>query len=349
MTTPVRIGIIGSGFMGMTHAAAAHQLPETDLVAIAGGSRAAGLAAQYGVALENDAAALIRRSDVDAVVITTPHHVHVSDTLDAFDNGKHVLVEKPMATTLADCDAMMAAAAKTGRTLAVGFHQRFRQNNREARRLIRDGELGEVHLAQINMLPSVAPMLADPAFQGKWEWWLDPRSLGHILNSGPHAIDLMRWLLDAEPVRIAASCKTTRPAAAVEDTTGALLEFSNGTICVLTSSCVAPAPSFPGEEFRFRFMGSKGVMDLDPYTTVRISRGNELVAASVQDTVGHQQSSTLLGLARMQAYLDQMQNFVLAIRGLPSGVADGQDGRHAVAACLAMLDSSRAHSGLLAR
>lgn len=337
----MRFGIIGSGFMGMTHAAAIAQCSGAQLVAIAGGERAPGLAAQHGVAHEPDASSLIRRDDIDAVVITTPHHLHAAQALETFEHGKHALVEKPMATTLDDCDAMIDAAGKSGRTLAVGFHQRFRRNSREARARIRAGALGEIHLAQINMLPAVAPMLADPAFAGRWEWWQDPRSVGHILNSGPHAIDLMRWLLDAEVVHVSAHCRTTRPNAVVEDTTAALLEFSNGTICVLTSSCVAPTPSFPGEEFRFRLMGSRAVMDLDPFTQLRMSQDNDLVVVSTQETVGHQQSSTLLGPGRLQAYIDQIENFLLATQGLPTLVADGNDGRAAVSACLAMLQSSR--------
>ena len=341
MTVPMRFGIIGSGFMGMTHAAAIAQSPGAQLVAIAGGQRAPGLAEQHGVALEADASALIRRDDIDAVVITTPHHLHAAEAVDAFEHGRHVLVEKPMATTLDDCDAMIEASRRSGRMLGVGFHQRFRRNSREARTRIREGALGDVHLAQINMLPAVAPMLADPTFAGRWEWWQDPRSVGHILNSGPHAVDLMRWLLDAEVVHVAAHCRTTKPNAVVEDTTAALLEFSNGTICVLTSSCVAPTPSFPGEEFRFRLMGSRAVMDLDPFTQLRMSQGNELAVVSTQETVGHQHSSTLLGPGRLQAYLDQIENFMLAAQGMPSGIATGDDGRAAVSTCLAMLESSR--------
>ncbi|MEO7652741.1 MAG: Gfo/Idh/MocA family oxidoreductase, partial [Bryobacteraceae bacterium] len=127
--TPVRIGIIGSGFMGLTHAAAVTNLESTQLVAIAGGRRAPGLAAQYGVACDESPEALIERSDIDAIVITTPHHLHARDTIHAFATGKHVLVEKPMATSLADCNSMIEAGEKAGRVLSVGFQQRFRKNN----------------------------------------------------------------------------------------------------------------------------------------------------------------------------------------------------------------------------
>src|SRR5260370_36803880 len=103
--TRLRIGIIGSGFMGMTHAAAAKAVEGIELAAIAGGRRAPELAAKYGAALEPGGAALIERNDVDAVVITTPHHLHAADTLPPLRCGKHRLAEKPMPTTVADDDA----------------------------------------------------------------------------------------------------------------------------------------------------------------------------------------------------------------------------------------------------
>ena len=118
MKSPVGLGITGSGFMGLTHAEAASLVEETKLVAVAGGSRAPKLAGQYRVAVEPDVAALVRRSDIDAVVITTPHHVHVAEALAAIEAGKHVLVEKPLATTVADCDRIIDAAARRGVVLA---------------------------------------------------------------------------------------------------------------------------------------------------------------------------------------------------------------------------------------
>jgi len=88
----IRIGIIGSGFMGLTHAAAVTQTNGTQLADVAGGRRAPALAQQYGVPVEPDAETLLERADIDAVIIATPHHLHARDTLRAFATGKHVLV-----------------------------------------------------------------------------------------------------------------------------------------------------------------------------------------------------------------------------------------------------------------
>lgn len=335
-----RIGIIGSGFMGLTHAAAVDATDGCTLVAISGGRRAPGLAAQHGVEHIEDPSSLIERTDFDAIIVTTPHHLHVRDTLHAFDTGKHVLVEKPMATSVADCDAMIDAASAAGKVLAVGFQQRFRKNNREAKRLIEAGALGDLMLAHVAMLPSMQPMLADPGFAGGWAWWRDPRSLGHVINAGPHAVDLLRWAFGVEVQTVSALCRTFQRDAHVEDTTAALLALSNGAVCSFNSSLMAPAPSFPGEEFRFRFIGANSVMDLDPYSELRISNAGKLETVSTQETLGHQSSNTLTNPVRMAAYNRQMAEFVRAMSGEASEIATGQDGRASVAACLAMLESS---------
>ena len=133
----IRFGIVGSGYMGKTHAEAVHRLPNAELVAVAGGTRAPDLAKQYEVDFETDIDALLRRKDIDAIVITTPHHLHYEQTLVALHEKKHVLVEKPLATSVDDCNQMINLAAQNELILGVGYHQRFRVNNYTARALIR--------------------------------------------------------------------------------------------------------------------------------------------------------------------------------------------------------------------
>ena len=146
----IRFGIVGSGYMGKTHSEAVHRLPNAELIAVAGGSRAPDLAKQYAVDLE-DVDTLLRRSDIDAVVITTPHHLHYEQTLVALQEKKLVLVEKPLATSVDDCRQMVEMAAENKLILGVGYHQRFRVNNYTARALIRDGVIGDVVSIQVTM------------------------------------------------------------------------------------------------------------------------------------------------------------------------------------------------------
>ncbi len=340
----IRFGILGSGYMGRTHAEAIRHLgDQATLTAIAGGSRAAGLAQRYGIAEEPSAEALIRRADVDAVIVATPHHLHPAATILALGEGKHVLVEKPLATSVEDCDGMIAAAAAAKRVLATGYHQRFRPNNREACRLLRSGAIGKLQTVLVSM-PSQQPV-GMSNFGSDWNWWNDPASVGHMINSFPHAIDLLRWCTRAEVVTVSAFCRTTLPGISVEDTTLALAEFSNGMIASLYSSRALPTPSFPGEGFRLRMVGSTGLIDLDAYDELKLSdaKGWHLIAK--QPAVGHESADTAFGEGRMPAYREQMAASLAAIRGevLPeerTRVGSGSDGRIAVGVCRAMLASS---------
>src|SRR5262249_12995075 len=107
----IGIGVLGSGFMGHTWAeVAANHAQGTQLVAVAGGRRAAGLAQEYGIPEEPSFEALLERGDVDAVAITTPPDGHRDQVVQAAKAGKHILVEKPMAITAAEARDMVAAA-----------------------------------------------------------------------------------------------------------------------------------------------------------------------------------------------------------------------------------------------
>lgn len=335
----IRFGILGSGFMGRTHAEAVRRLPNAELVAVHGGTRAPALAERYGMAFEPDKAALLRRPDIDAIVVTTPHHLHVEEALAALGQGKHVLVEKPLATSVADCAQLVAAAAQRKLTLAVGYQQRFRVNNAKARKLIRSGVIGRVCAVQMSM-PMYAGAIKAGGFGGNWAWWNDPASVGHLINSAPHAIDLLRWFTGGDVVTVSAFSRTFLPDVPVEDTTMGLLELSTGAICSLFSSRALPAPSFPGEDFRLRITGSTGLLDLDPYGELRLSDENGWRTVSQQPPVKHEGADTAFADVRMQAYCDQMTAFIAAIEGRPSDVGTGADGLAGVAACLAMLESS---------
>lgn len=336
----IRFGILGSGFMGRTHAEAVKRLPHTELVAISGGSRAPALAERYGVTHVLEMPDLLRRSDIDAVVITTPHHLHVEEAVLGLEHGKAVLVEKPLATSVADCDRMIDAATRHKRLLAVGYQQRFRVNNAKAQSLVAENAIGEIQTILVSM-PMYAGAIKSGGFGGNWAWWNDTASVGHVINSAPHAIDLMRRFTGGEVSAVSAFSRSYLPGLKVEDTTLALMEFSNGTISSLYSSRALPTPSFPGEDFRFRIVGSTGLMDLDAYSELRLSDEKGWRVVSTQPAVKHEGADTAFADVRMQAYCDQLNAFVDAIEGKPSLVGTGADGRAAVAACLAMLTSSQ--------
>lgn len=337
----IRFGITGSGYMGRTHAEALRRLSNTELVAIWGGTRAPGLAQKYGAVCEPTLAALIGRSDLDAIVVTTPHHMHAEEAVLALSTGRHVLVEKPMATSVVDCDRMIAAAVKERRVLATGYQQRFRANNMRARELIATGIIGTVLTAQVSM-PCYLGDYKDSGFGGgNWAWWDDPASVGRSLNSSPHALDLIRGFIGAQAATVSAFSRTFLPHQTNEDTTVALIEYTNGTLGSFFFSDALAAPAFPGEGFRFRLIGSAGLMDLDPYGELRVSDKKGWRVEAKQPYIPHDDADAAYGDVRMGAYCAQIRSFLEAIEGMPAALGSAADGRADVATCLAMYTSSR--------
>ena len=337
----IRFGITGSGYMGRTHAEAIKRLDAAVLVAVWGGTRAPGLAERYGAACEATVQSLVRRTDIDAIIVTTPHHLHAAEAVAALESGKHVLVEKPMATSVEDCDRMIAAATRRGRVLATGYQQRFRSNNVRARQLIAANAIGAIRTVQVSM-PCFEGSFKDSGFGGgNWAWWNYSESIGRTLNGAPHALDLIRSFTGAEVATVSAFSRTFLPGQTNEDTTLALLEFTNGTLCSLFVSDALPAPSFPGEDFRFRIMGSTGLIDLDPYGELRIADQDGWRVEARQPVVGYDSTDSAFGDVRMRAYCDQIAAFIDAIHGGPGGLGTAVDGRADVATCLALFASSR--------
>jgi predicted dehydrogenase len=336
----IRFGITGSGFMGRTHAEAIKLAPGASLTAVWGGTRASRLSGDYGVDWEPSLKDMVRRADIDAIVVTTPHYLHADEAMAAIEAGKHVLVEKPLATSVEDCDRLSEAAARRRVVLAVGYQQRFRGNNLRARDLIRSKAAGALQTVQVSM-PLYMGGMKDGSFGGAWDWWGNAASIGHVLNSAPHAIDLLRWFTGAEVSWVSALCRTFGSDRQVEDTTLAIFELSNGTLCSLFSSRALPAPSFQGEDFRFRIVGEKGLVDLDPYGELRASDQHGWRVVSTQPPVGHQEAGSAFAGVRMEAYRDQISAFLDAVHGKPAAGGTGADGRAGVEACLAMLTSSR--------
>ncbi len=122
MTAPMRFGLVGYGLWGRLHAEAIKKAPDALLVAVACASRETAAAAERdlpGVLVHRDYRALLARSDIDAVDIVVPNHLHAEVGVAALEAGKDVLLEKPMAPTVEDCDRLLEAARRSGRVLSI--------------------------------------------------------------------------------------------------------------------------------------------------------------------------------------------------------------------------------------
>lgn len=334
----VRYGIIGSGFMGRTHAEAIHNLDAAELVAVASGSRAPKLAADYNAEHIATTEELINRTDIDAVIITTPQYMHVDEALAAAAQDKHLFIEKPMTTTVADAEKIIETCDQRKLKLSVGYQQRYRTVPRAMHDQVQAGTIGQIHTVQFNQ---VFMLFTDPGFGGDWSWWANPAAVGHILAGGVHSIDLMRWTLQAEVVSVFGHSRTYREPHEPENTTMGLLTFSNGTIMALWASSATPPPSFPNQAFRALLMGETGMMDMDAYTTLQVSTDGEWRTVAEQPPVNTEYADTAFRQPRMQAYIEQLEQFNNAILNDTEPPVTGYDGLVGVAAALAFLESSR--------
>lgn len=328
----VRIGIIGAGFMGRTNAeAVTRYLDQARLTAIAGGSRAPALAAEYGVPCETSVDALLARSDVDAVLISTPHAQHADQAVAAAARGKHILLDKPMATTVEECDRILDAARQANVKLMIMFGQRFRICNLEARRLIREGAIGRVRMIQ-------ELILAGGGLESLPEWQRRPENYGTFLGHAVHNIDRIRWLTGAEIVTVSAHAQRD-PATGNEVSTMALFSLSDGAMATVWEAWNIASPPFPRSASGAWIAGESGNLDLDAYGELRLGRGNEWRVIAEQPPIDWK-GDGMLSPVRMQSYQAQHQEFVNSILEDRTPAVTGEDGRAAVEAAVAAYRSA---------
>lgn len=332
-TDKVRIGIVGSGFMGKTNAeTVARYLRGAKLMAVAGGTRAPRLAAEYRVAHEPTVERLLERRDIDAVLISTPHAEHARQAVAAAEHGKHILLDKPMATTLEDCDRILEAVRRARVNLMIMFGQRFRICNREAHRLIQEGAIGRIKMIREVILNSGGLASLPP-------WQSQPRNSGTLLAHGVHNIDRIRWLSGQEITSVAAQVQLDATSGN-EVSTMAVLGLSGGAMATLWESWDIPAPGFPQTASSSWVVGDSGILDVDAYAELRLGREGKWTTVARQDLIDWK-GKGMLDPVRLEAYRLQDQEFVDSIReGRPPTVT-GEDGRKAVEAALAIYRSAR--------
>jgi predicted dehydrogenase len=265
----LRIGIVGMGGMGWFHASRYFQIPGAEVKAIAD-IRPDRLEAKNAVQIniENkaslpdlsavqrfaDAEQLIARADVDVVDICLPSYLHAQYAIRALGAGRHVLCEKPMALSLTDADAMIAASKAAGRKLMIAQCIRFWPEYQYLKRAVREGTYGK--LLSLNMYR----IGGRPAGWGWEDWFMDPaRSGGSLYDLHIHDVDFVNSMLGA-PERIQASERRTNPGSACE-IIHALYQYANGPqVSIHAGWSEVQIPFRAGYEAWFE----RGFLRLDP-------------------------------------------------------------------------------------
>ncbi len=347
----VRAALVGCGKVGHIHAAALHALTEADLVGVcdASGERAGAFAARYGGRPFAEVAAMLREARPEAVLIATPHPLHAAPTVLAAEAGAHVLVEKPLAANLADCDAMIAACRKAGVQLGVISQRRLYEPVRRMKDAIDAGKLGRPALGVFVMYSWRDPAYyqSDP-WRGRW----DTEGGGVLVNQSPHQLDLLQWFMGPIAEISGYWANVNHPSVEVDDTAVAVLRFQNGGL----GSIVTSVAQRPGIYTRVHVHGTNGAsvgVETDRGATfvAGVSRVKEPALNDVWTIPGEENR-----LAEFQAedrahfeHIDptthyhrlQIQDFLQAIRAGRPPLVTGEEGRVVVEMFTAIYRSQR--------
>jgi len=229
MAEQLKTAIIGCGKVTDLHAAAFLNLKDSRFVAVCGRTqeKTESYASKYGVKAYTDVSEMVSKEKIDVVNICTPHPNHRIPAIAAMEAGAHVLIEKPFASTLEDCDAMLDAAQKYNRQIGVICQRRWYLPAQRVKKAIEDGKIGRPVFGTVNMLGWRDKNYYDSdPWRGTWEG----EGGGILVNQAPHQLDLLQWYMGEIDELYGVASNLNHPYIEVEDTANAILKFKNGGI-----------------------------------------------------------------------------------------------------------------------
>lgn len=237
----LKTAIVGCGKVGHLHAKALSAVPESHFVAVCGRdrTRTETFAAAYNVKPYCDVEEMIAREGIQALAICTPHPLHALHAVKAVRAGVHVIIEKPLASTLEDCDAILNAAKERGVKVGMISQRRFYAPALRVKKAIEDGKLGKPILGSVVMYGwrDQAYYRSDP-WRGSWQG----EGGGVLVNQAPHQLDLLHWYMGEVDELFGFWANLNHPYIEVEDTAVAVLRFKNGALGnILVSNSQNPA------------------------------------------------------------------------------------------------------------
>ena len=317
----LKIGLVGCGGLGSRHAAHVESIEGAELVAVCDYELASAkaLADRFTSqpAVYDDHRTMLSAQSLDAVLVVTPNFVHSPITVDAATAGAHVFCEKPMALTVEDCDAMIEAADNAGVFLMIGYVRRFQNAYREMKRLIDEGQIGEVRMAHAVRLGTGAP-------GGVAGWQLDRERYGGLFSMHSHELDQLTWMAGEVRAVQAAMRYGDESDNTVEESIFINLEFSSGAIGSLSSSRI-----YPGGSYELGVAGTEGSVKITSGT------GAQLTLNRMGEKPEH------MTYERNNGLLEEMIYFLQCIRTGEQPQSNGLDGRRTIAISLAAHESAR--------
>lgn len=251
--------VVGSGLWGSLHARVYSESEKARLVAVCDidERRARDLASKFGAESYTNLNAMLARDDIDAVSIVTPDFAHTDIALEAIAAGKHILCEKPLATTSAECRRIIDAAKAADLKLMVDFHARWSPPFWSAKKSIERGDVGSVRLVyyRLNDTIYVPTEMLSWASKSTVAWFI-----------GSHSLDTVMWLVGDRPTSVYAVSRSVVLKSRGIDTPDfyeVILEFANGAVAVIENCWILPN-SLPNIiDLKCEIIGSEGALYVD--------------------------------------------------------------------------------------
>jgi UDP-N-acetyl-2-amino-2-deoxyglucuronate dehydrogenase len=340
MPTSEAIGfaILGTGMVAEYHSQAVAANADLGARLVTVGhydpTRFAEIGARFGVPCVGQEE-LLADPAVDVVCICTPSGQHAPQTIAAACAGKHVLVEKPMALSLTDADAMIAACEQAGVKLGVAFQSRAKPLFQRIHSAIEAGDLGELTLGVVT-LPYSRPQAYYDQADWRGTWAMDGG--GVLMNQGIHQVDLLVWCM-GDPVEVQAYADTLHRGIEVEDTLAATLHYANGALATITATTTA-APGFP---HRIEIYGTNGGIQTEGDALVRWALSEPAQATVESPETGFAVDAGAGGDPRgisAAGHIAIFRDFIHALREGRAPLVDGMEGRRSLAVVLAVYQAA---------
>lgn len=330
------VAILGTGMVAGYHKQAVDAHPDLDLIAVShyDESKFAEISKSFAVPCLGYSD-ILERSDIHIICICTPSGQHAEQTIAAAQAGKHVLVEKPMALSLEDADAMIQACQEANVQLGVALQRRAEPLFKQVKAALVAKDLGDLSLA----LVSIPYVRTDEYYnQAAWRgtWALDGG--GVLMNQGIHLVDLLVWFM-GDPVIVQATAKTLHRNVEVEDTLASTLEFANGSLATITATTTAA----PGFAHRVEIYGTQGGIQIAGEQVIQWSLTDNS-SASVTPFVSPESLTAGSGGdprgIQATGHINIMADFVTAIQENHAPAIDGHEGRRSLKTILDIYSSA---------
>ena len=327
----LKAAVIGVGAMGMHHARVYNELEGVELVAVADADpkKADAIGRRFKVPTYSDYLKMLDEHKPDILSVAVPTSLHNQVALEAMDRGIHVLVEKPIASTVAEAEGMIRRARDRGIQLAVGHIERFNPAVIELKKRLDRGEVGQVFMIQARRMGPFPERIQD---------------MGVVIDLAAHDIDVMLYLLGSEVERVYA--ETMRQVhTALEDLLAGLVRFQNGVLGVLDINRLTPT-----KIRELTVTGQKG-MFLVNYLTQDLFFYENAYTAGNWDNLGilkgvGEGNMVRLSIARKEPLRAELEAFVQAVQGSPAAAVSGEDGLRVLRLALDLVTAGERHAVL---